>query len=88
MERGGATLGSSLFTIELVQASFAQKKGWVQCLQEVHRHNWNKWRLIKHSYPLEPGQEEQEPGYIPQAVLDALKPKVDSLGKVVRYTKK
>ena len=68
--------------------SFAQKKGWVECLQEVHRHNWNKWRLIKHSYPLEPGQEEQEPGYIPQAVLDALKPKVDSLGKVVRYTKK
>lgn len=65
--------------------SFAQKKKWVECLQEVHKHNWTKWQLVKAYHPLEEGQVEQVPGEVPAHVLAALKPTVDGLGEVVRY---
>jgi len=41
---------------------------WRDALSQVHRHNWEKWALVKVQYPLEPGCAEQVPGEIPEEI--------------------
>ena len=53
----------------------------------VHRHNWEKWALLKVQYPLEPGCAEQVPGQIPEEIYEQLKNTAEGLGSVRRYGK-
>ena len=79
----GGSYGQKTFT-----RTFVTSRSWEQALSEVHSHNWNKWSLLREDplYAFWGGQEEQTPGHIPQELLDQLKPTIDSLGKVVRYS--
>ncbi len=66
--------------------TFVSSRSWKEALSEVHMHNWKKWDLLKEEYPLGSGQAEQTPGHIPEELQDQLKPTIDGLGEVVRYT--
>ena len=65
--------------------SFVQVRTWPEALEEVHRHNWEKWNMVKHQYPLDDGEQEQVPGQIRKEVLVMLKPVIDRLPELVRY---
>jgi len=49
-------------------ATFVTLRTWRDALSQVHRHNWEKWALVKVQYPLEPGCAEQVPGEIPEEI--------------------
>ena len=66
--------------------SFGLKLTWQDALKEVHTHNWEKWGYVKHEFPLPRGEVEQTPGDIPEETLAQLKPAIDSLPPVVRYS--
>jgi hypothetical protein len=64
---------------------FGLKLTWQEALKEVHKHNWEKWGLVKHDFPLPRGEVEQTPGDIPEETLAQLKPAIDTLPPLVRY---
>ena len=66
--------------------SFVQMRSWKDALKEVHRHNWGKWKMVKHQYPLDEGEQEQVPGQVSEDVMKLLKPVIDGLPELVRYT--
>ena len=67
--------------------SFALRRGWKDALVEVHKHNWQKWGMVKHHHPLAKGKELQEPGVIPDSIFAELKKTIDSLGEPTRYSR-
>ena len=68
--------------------SFAQRRGWVESLKEVRSYSWKKWGLLKHNLPLAAGEEEQEPGVVPQEILDLLEPTVQKIAEAKKAAKK
>ena len=58
--------------------SFAKKVKWEDALAQVHKHNWQKWALVQDENPLGEGEEAQEPGIIPQDLLDLLKGHIEA----------
>lgn len=65
--------------------TFVKVRNWREALIEVHEHNWKKWGMLKTKYPLSEGEREMRPGQIPESIFEQLKPRIDSLGEVVRY---
>ena len=47
-------------------------------MAQVHKHNWQKWALVQDENPLGEGEEAQEPGIIPQDLLDLLKGHIEA----------
>lgn len=52
--------------------SFAQKRSWIEALQEVHAHVWKRWQVLQDELPLDGASSPQTPGFIPNEVLDGL----------------
>lgn len=66
--------------------TFVTKHTWQVALSLVHEHCWKKWQTVKQYFPLSKGQSEQTPGHIPDHILTALKPIIDDLPPVTRYS--
>ena len=45
---------------------------WKSALELVHEHVWQKWKLVKDTWPCD--KDEQEPGAVPEEVFEALAP--------------
>ena len=58
---------------------------WPAALKEVHKHNWDKWEIVKSDYPLGDGEEAQVGGQIPDDILEQLKAPIAELTEIVRY---
>ena len=75
------------FSYRTRTASFVSMRTWQEALQEVHRHCWQKWGVLKADLPLPAGQSEQTPGVIPQAALDQMQVVVDRMPEAKDYKK-
>ena len=53
---------------------FKVSRDWEGALKQVHRHMWEKWSVTQDRWPLRPGMAEQEPGEVPEDVINDLKP--------------
>ena len=70
---------------ELMNKSFSRSfvtKDWRDALAEVHMRMWLKWEFQKNELPLPAGTVPQEPGVVPDEVLEGLKPFIDKLPQV------
>lgn len=65
--------------------TFVERRTWQEALALVHQHNWQKWELLQHKYPLEGGQRRQTPGDLDDAVVEQLQETINSLPPVTRY---
>ena len=57
------------------------KDSWLRQLQEVHRWAWQKWDLVRATYPLSDASSEQLPGEILPDVVQGLQPIIAAMGK-------
>ena len=55
------------------------RKPWKDALAECHMRVWEKWSYVKKHLPLPIGMEPQEPGVVPNEVLEALEPFINNL---------
>ena len=62
-------------------------KSWQDALAECHMRVWQKWGFQKSGLPLPSGMAEQEPGVVPDSVLEALQPFIDNLPEAKKYGK-
>ena len=61
--------------------SFAQKRSWIEALEEVHAHVWKRWEVVQSDLPLPAGAFPQTPGHIPSEVLDGLEAHIQKMGR-------
>ena len=67
---------------ELMNKSFSRSfvnRDWKDALAEVHQRMWLKWECCKNELPLPAGTMAQEPGVVPDEVLQGLQPFIDKL---------
>ena len=76
------------FSQKSMSKTFYKARPWKEALEEVHRFNWQKFRLVKDHLSLPSNLVVQDPGVIPQNVLDALEPIINSMEEPKKYTKK
>lgn len=85
----GGVLGQKSFTRTFVrdEKEITNKKRmlWPAALKEVHKHNWDKWEIVKSDYPLGDGEDAQVGGQIPDDILEQLKAPLAELTEIVRY---
>lgn len=92
-------VNSEFWFDELCNRSFSKKftpETWQDSLRKVHEHVWTKWEIAVASdsdtpqpaLELQDGRLPQQPGCVPDSVLQALQPIIDTLPpekKYIRY---
>ena len=68
--------------------SFGPSRSWQDALSECHQRLWEKWGYISTSLPLPPGSQPQEPGVVPDAVLEAMAHHIGKMPVKKDYTTK
>ena len=56
---------------------------WKSALELVHEHAWQKWKLVKDTWPCD--KDEQEPGPVLEEVFEALAPIIAAMPEAVKY---
>ena len=75
---------------ELMNKSFSRSfvsRNWKDALAEIHMRMWTKWECHRGELPLPAGTVAQEPGVVPDEVVEGLQPFIDKLPGVRKHGK-
>ena len=73
------------YSQKTMSKTFYRSRPWKEALEEVHRFNWEKFRMVREHLALPSNLVVQTPGVIPERIFESLEPIISNMEEPKQY---